>query len=682
MFISKVRIKGFRNFQDTKIEFHEGINVIIGHNNAGKSNILHAIRLVLDCQCTRRLGIYDFNRYISLESLKKNAPTISISVTLKKSSIDEQADDLTTVRNWLTKLEDDYEAELTYEFFLPEDKVDAYKESISGADDCKQAWKIIQRNFLRYYVYRIWGGASDKHIVAESDNLQKIDFQFLNAIRDVSKDLFSGRNTLLHEVLDFFIDFDIKKSEKLTSDEKREQIQILQDKFDSDSSELLEKLIERMESGKSEMLDYATAIGASFNGATPDFEGSLSETEMFSALQMIIKYTTGIEISANHNGLGYNNLIYMSLLLAKMQANSDGNYLGSNAKVFSILAIEEPEAHLHPAMQYKFLKFLKDNQIAKKKARQIFVTSHSTQITAAVSLDDIICLYSKHIGDNQVGYPGRVFTDSEEDQDSKAYVQRFLDATKSDMLFAQKVIMVEGIAEELLLPTLAKYSGFDLTDHHIAVINVGGRYFSHFLKLFDMDKSDYAIPKKIVCITDRDPVRKSKTAKNSKFTTCYPFEYEMEMDSYDYKKHGIDEENLYKDNPNIHFFSQDIEKGKTLEYDLMLHNINSDLLYTKSVSNIEEMKKMRSLDLDKAIDALRNGNFKTKMKESLSKSEWEIEDKKKALMASRYLFSVDKGGNALELCVALEKNYVLPAGKKEDFIVPPYIEKALEWLFA
>lgn len=110
----------------------------------------------------------------------------------------------------------------------------------------------------------------------------------------------------------------------MTSDEKREQIQILQDKFDSDSSELLEKLIERMESGKSEMLDYATAIGASFNGATPDFEGSLSETEMFSALQMIIKYTTGIEISANHNGLGYNNLIYMSLLLAKMQANSDG----------------------------------------------------------------------------------------------------------------------------------------------------------------------------------------------------------------------------------------------------------------------------------------------------------------------------------------------------------------------
>ena len=48
MFISKVRIKGFRNFQDTKIEFHEGINVIIGHNNAGKSNILHAIRFEVD----------------------------------------------------------------------------------------------------------------------------------------------------------------------------------------------------------------------------------------------------------------------------------------------------------------------------------------------------------------------------------------------------------------------------------------------------------------------------------------------------------------------------------------------------------------------------------------------------------------------------------------------------------
>ena len=115
-----------------------------------------------------------------------------------------------------------------------------------------------------------------------------------------------------------------------------------------------------MRDGKGQILDYAKQTGASFNQANPDFDGSLSDVELFSALKLIIEYETGITIPATHNGLGYNNLIFMSLLLAKMQVNSDGNYLGSNAKVFPILAIEEPEAHLHPAMQYKFLKFLKN----------------------------------------------------------------------------------------------------------------------------------------------------------------------------------------------------------------------------------------------------------------------------------------------------------------------------------
>ncbi len=681
MFISQICIKGFRNFHDTKIDFHEGINVIIGHNNAGKSNLLNAIRLILDVQCYKRMGIYDFNRNTTLNELQLNAPKITISAILKKSESDEQEDDLVTVRNWLTKLEDDYEAQLTYEFFLPDDKVEAYKKSLAEIDDIKKAWKIIQRDYLRYYIYRIWGGKPETRSLAEGDNLQKFDFQFLNAIRDVSKDLFSGRNTLLHEVLEFFIDFEVKKNKELTSEQRQEQLQILRNEFAENSDELLSKLMTRMESGKREMLDYATAIGASFNGAQPDFEGALTEAEMFSALQMIIRYTTGIEISATYNGLGYNNLIYMSLLLAKMQADSDCSYLGSNAKVFSVLAIEEPEAHLHPSMQYKFLKFLKENQMKKKKARQIFVTSHSTQITSAVSLDDIICLYSPVQGDFHVGYPGRVFTNSEEDKKSKAYVQRFLDATKSDMLFAQKVVMVEGIAEELLLPTLAKYAELNLTDHHIAVINVGGRYFAHFLKLFDVDKSPFAIPKKVVCITDRDPVRKKKI-KNSKFTVCYPFEYEIETDDYDYQKHGVDEERTYNNNELIHFFSQDIDKGKTLEYDLMFYNMDSNLLYTESVSNAEEMKAMRTMDLDNALKRLRNGDFKERMTKAFRSSTWSEEEKKKSLMASRYLASIGKGENALELSVVLENNYVLPEKERKSFVVPPYIKSALEWLLA
>ena len=77
-------------------------------------------------------------------------------------------------------------------------------------------------------------------------------------------------------------------------------------------------------------------------------------------------------------------------------------------------------------------------------------------------------------GVTNVCYPGKVFTDSDEDKKSKNYVQRFLDATKSDMLFARKVILVEGIAENLLMSTLARYDGKSLEDQHVAVVNING----------------------------------------------------------------------------------------------------------------------------------------------------------------------------------------------------------------
>lgn len=75
-----------------------------------------------------------------------------------------------------------------------------------------------------------------------------------------------------------------------------------------------------------------------------------------------------------------------------------------NAKVLSFLAVEECEAHLHPAMQYKFLQFLQDNK-ANGHVRQIFMTSHSTQIVSAVKLEDLICLTSPVLGQINVGYP-------------------------------------------------------------------------------------------------------------------------------------------------------------------------------------------------------------------------------------------------------------------------------------
>ena len=378
---------------------------------------------------------------VSLEEIKAHSPFVSISLTIKKSHIDynEQEEDLRVVANWFTKMEGDYEAMLTYQFYLPAEKEDEYLAAMNDVEDLKSCWNIIENDFLRYYVYKLLAGTLESPAQPEMDKLERFDFQFLGAMRNVEDDMFYGRSTMLKDVLHFFIDYGVKINTEKTKEEKELQLKEIKRSFGEEASSLMTLLLERLEEGKDVMLDYAQETGASFNNAQPDFKSILTEHDLFSALKLIIKYGDDIEISATHNGLGYNNLVYMSLLLSKMQADADGGYMGDNAKVFPILAIEEPEAHLHPAMQYKFLKFLDKNLKKDHKVRQIFITTHSSQITAAVKLDDIICLHRNSNGITYVSYPGKVFSDSLDDQKSKNYVQRFLDATKSDMLFANKV---------------------------------------------------------------------------------------------------------------------------------------------------------------------------------------------------------------------------------------------------
>lgn len=677
MYISRIKITGFRNFKSQEILFNDGINVIIGHNNAGKSNLLKCLALVIDNKTSKRLSISDFNQDITLDELKTTAPKVSINITIRQSvNENPHSEDLATVAEYLTKLESPYEAMLTYEFFLPENEMQKYFTALSDADTLKKAWRIVDQDFIRFYVSKIWGGDSGFQIQADSEGINKFDFQYLDAIRDVERDLFSGKNTLLRDVLHFFMDYDIKSDETKDDEVKEAEIKARKISFSEKSEGLISALKYRMNSGQAQILDYANQTGASsFNNASPNFDGNISEMELYSALKLIIEYQTGITIPATHNGLGYNNLIFMSMLLAKMQVDSDGNYLGSNAKVFPILAIEEPEAHLHPAMQYKFLKFLKENKDVKKKARQIFVTSHSTQITSAVSLDEIICLYTDS-GNTNVGYPGRVFNEEDEaDKISKGYVQRFLDATKSDMLFSSKVILVEGLAEELLLPSLAKYCNISIEDNHIAIINIGGRYFSHFLKLFDANRN-YSINKKIVCITDFDPTRKGKNLKG-KFEKCYPFEYNHNTEDFEYKCNSV-----IPPSGNIKVFMPSEQSGKTFEYELATCNPSLKLLLTDSISNKDELSKLHSLSLEECTEILRASKENERIIESLEACGWIEDDKKSALIAARYLNSVSKGANALEISYLLESNYNKKDGDptKETFIVPQYINDALEWI--
>ena len=64
----------------------------------------------------------------------------------------------------------------------------------------EKAWKLFKHEFIRFYTFKIWGGDIVNQATADSDSLKKLDFQFLNAIRDVERDMLTGKNTLLREI--------------------------------------------------------------------------------------------------------------------------------------------------------------------------------------------------------------------------------------------------------------------------------------------------------------------------------------------------------------------------------------------------------------------------------------------------------------------------------------------------
>lgn len=723
MFISEIHVKNFRSFKNLRVSFNDGLNIIIGSNNSGKSNILKALAQIFDSNKNNKLTIDDFCKFAELDDLKTKSPKIEIAIKISQSENEEMpSDDLALIGTWLTKIKQPYQALITYEFFLPDEKLEQeYLSRVKDLDNIASIFDTISTDYLRYYVYKIWIGNVKNHEKVDSEVLSKFDFQFLDAIRDVERDMFSGRNTLLKSIMDFFIDYDIKSKGEIEDEKIISFISERKKYFGSKSEDITNMILKRLKQGELKILSFAEQIGATYDGSKPAFSGNFTENDLFSILQLIVKKETGIDLPLSNNGLGYNNLIFMALLLSKMNVDSNGKYLGSNAKVFPMLVIEEPEAHLHPTMQQNFIDFVK-NKIETRNVRQVFITSHSSIITSSSNIDNLICFYRNMNSEYCVAYPSKAideqpFQIDNYKKDSKKYVQRFFDATKVNMLFAERIILVEGLAEQLLLPIFAKKIGKSFEQSHVVVINIGGRFFEHFLKMFNSSNCN-AINRKVACITDRDPVQKINDQANARYKSCYPFEYELENDKYSYQYNKIkflnktinslDEmEYSIEGIDNIRFFSQSKKAGKTLEYQIAFDNNTNYLLLREGTANLSVLKKM--VDCPTATTILDRYNFVSNSNENkriinaLTTSDINNEVKVKHLFASMYLNSVSKGINALELSMALDDDYKNLVGKEnpnideneeswecikyeqqaeqvKKFIVPQYLENAINWI--
>ncbi|MEN3189309.1 MAG: AAA family ATPase [Atribacterota bacterium] len=95
MYISKIQISNFRGFKDPVIvEFHEGINIIIGANNSGKYNLIKALSLIFSDK-NKRLTTDDFNKQITIQELRDRTPKVQISAFFKEGRLGFMSQHLT-----------------------------------------------------------------------------------------------------------------------------------------------------------------------------------------------------------------------------------------------------------------------------------------------------------------------------------------------------------------------------------------------------------------------------------------------------------------------------------------------------------------------------------------------------------------------------------------------------------
>ena len=576
MFLKKFKIQNFRSIKKLEFDFKKGLNIIIGENNSGKTAIIDALRLSLsdfqqpkDIYCT----VADF--HVDRFKISDEIPDIRFDLIFKCEKEIETAwfNDLHAIEGKGSNLQ----LHLRFKF-----------DTKSG--------RVIRT---------VWGGEKEGGRVS-SEVRSVLRNVYLSPIRNTNRDLKPIKGNILGKLYRNIGD-DVERNAL-----SEEMI------FLFEKSGQWKDFVDKGRITIKEHLDYLTYLA---DEKSQDVDISYAPYDFEKLVQNLIfqipVYTNEIISSGDQryfdisqNGLGYNNLIYTAALLGDIKQRKR-----TFEEEFTLLLIEEPEAHLHPQLQNTFFNYLK--RLHDENAFQVIVTSHSPTIAAKTDLKLLTVLQNlnHHIYVTQIDK-------LDLDVDNVDFLQKFLDVTKSQLFFANGVILVEGISEALLVPIFSKIMGekYDLERKGIEVVNINGVAFKHFAKLFNSEKEKKRLNCRCAIITDDD---KDKNVKG--------------------KIEKIRE--LASGNLVV------TDGSKTFEYELFkANNKNNTLLDAFAFCH----KNLR-IELDKKQDPEDRANFFTdKIKRSKSK------------LAYRLAIDLD---NKLQS----KKNF-------KDFNVPPYIEKAIKYV--
>lgn len=518
MYISQLSIQGYKNTREkSKISLHKGLNVLLGENGCGKTAVINALRLLFrEPESNYACSADDF--YCSLDRTY-TSDTIEVDALLTGLTENEKI----TFLSWCNA---DFNARLHLRITENQTKPGAIKR-------------------------KYWGGESTASIF-EEDTFDRVECIYLPPLRDAEAKLSAGRRSRLAWLLKkkygdntgSLVDSVAEFNNNIVQNKDKKYTEI-QDVKMSINGKIVEALGKKL--GQSINLQFSeTTFNRIIENIRMVFFPNTGETDIAKFRDLAT------------NSLGYNNLLYIATVFAELELIKDSD-------IFTILLIEEPEAHLHPQLQVKFIKYL-ESLVTTLSNAQVIVSTHSPVLASSVKIDKLIHLVGTTAEItattlNQKNYNNPL---------AENYINRWLDVTKSTMLFSCGIILVEGVAEALVLPRLAeivlqKYNqnyeeplrlASTLDEMGISVININGINFQYFMKLFGNFQGSSGPNIPIYCsgLTDRDPGKDIYPKKDAEVESKNPIvAAKAEIDGNDW----------------IRLF---VSPLKTFEYDLATYN--------------------------------------------------------------------------------------------------------------
>ena len=467
--ISKIKIDNFANFSDFEIETGDNL-VVVGENKVGKSNLIFALQLILDpglSERDRQLGLEHF-----WDGLGDDKLGAVIEIVIELADFEDNARLLAHLGDCIVDPGPPMVSRLTYRF---QPKAGLEGEPRSTAD----------------YEYVIFGGLGPDNALRPGLR-RMLPLDVLVALRDAEKDLATWRRSPLRPLIESLMG----GLDEADRDAIQEAVDLAQNVL-AERDEV-QAVAETISGHLEEMVGPAHATTISLGLAPTRIDALLR------ALRLLID--DGARGVADAS-LGTANLIFLALKSLELD-----RLVEDGERDHTFLAVEEPEAHLHPQVQrLVYRHFLAEADEAEGEDEEgneapapasrltTILTTHSPHIASIAPLRSLVLLRRDQTGDRTVGVSTAKTPLTVTDE---ADLQRYIDVTRGELFFARGIILVEGDAERFLIPAFAEALNIHLDQRGISICSVGGTNFAPYVKL--LGPAGLAIPH--VVLTDLDLV--------------------------------------------------------------------------------------------------------------------------------------------------------------------------------